>query len=330
MLLTISIPTHNSANYLDEALQSIIKEPGLGLLYEITLSDNSLTSDTENLYRDKYINHKGINYHRAIEYGCLDSNINNAVELAKGEYVWIFGDDDLIVPGSLKEILSFVNKYQPGILVVNSQSFNQEGLIEKSRVPLKTNLFYSEKQNNKFMAELGSYLTYIGAIVVNKELWVRNFDKKKIGSYFAHLNAIFKIKSNRTAIFLSRECIQMRVGYQTWTNKSFEIWNINFAEIIWSLKNYNEFSKNKVIIRYPFHSPKSLLSSRAYGRITFNVWKRTIFKSKKISIFFKLFILIISLIPRILFKLGYKIFILNNRKNHTLHFSPKLALAQLN
>ena len=62
MLLTISIPTHNSANYLDEALQSIIKEPGLCLLYEITLSDNSLTSDTENLYRDKYINHKGRPY----------------------------------------------------------------------------------------------------------------------------------------------------------------------------------------------------------------------------------------------------------------------------
>lgn len=330
MLLTISIPTHNSTHYLDEALQSIISEPGLGVLYEITLSDNSLTSDTEDLYRTKYINNKGINYHRALEYDCLDSNVNNAVELAKGDYVWIFGDDDLLIPGSLKEILLHVNKYQPSILVLNSQSFNQEGVIEKSRVPLKTNLFYSEKQNNKFMAEFGSYLTYIGAIVVNKELWIKNFDKKRIGSYFAHLNAILKIKINRTAIFLSRECIKMRVGSQTWTNKSFEIWNINFAEIIWSLKNYDDISKNKVVIRYPFHSLKSLLSSRAYGRITLNVWKKTIFKSKKISIFFKLFILIISLMPRILFKLGYKFYILNNRTNHTLHFSPKLALAQLN
>ena len=61
MLLTISIPTHNSTHYLDEALQSIIKEPGLGVFYEITLSDNSLTSDTEYLYRTKYINIKGIN-----------------------------------------------------------------------------------------------------------------------------------------------------------------------------------------------------------------------------------------------------------------------------
>ena len=40
--------------------------------------------------------------------------------------------------------------------------------------------------------------------------------------------------------------------------------------------------------------------------------------------------LIISLMPRILFKFGYKIYILKNRKNHTLHFSPKLALALLN
>ena len=82
----------------------------------------------------------------------------------------------------MKEILSFVNKYQPGILVVNSQSFNQEGLIEKSRVPLKNKfIFYSEKQNNKFeVAELGSYLTYIGAIVVNKELWLEILIRKKL------------------------------------------------------------------------------------------------------------------------------------------------------
>ena len=330
MLLTISIPTHNSTNYLDEALQSIIKEPGLGVFYEITLSDNSLNSDTEKLYRNKYIKNKGIKYNRALEYGCLDSNVNNAVELAEGKYVWIFGDDDLIIPGSLKEILSYINKYQPSLLVVNSQSFNKIGLIEKSRVPLKNNLFYSEVQNNKFMAELGSYLTYIGGIIVKKELWIKNFDKKKIGSYFAHLDTVLKIKMNRNAFFLSRECIQMRVGNQTWTNKSFEIWNINFPEIIWSLKNYDEFSKNKVIKKYPFHSPKSILSSRAYGRINFNVWKRIIFKSKKISIFFKLFILVITLIPRIFFKFGYKIFILKNRNNHTLYFSPKLALAQLN
>ena len=59
----------------------------------------------------------------------------------------------------------------------------------------------------------------------------------------------------------------MRLGSQTWTSKSFEIWNINFAEIIWDLKNYNNFSKNKVISRYPFHSPKNLLASRAMGEL---------------------------------------------------------------
>ena len=330
MLLTISIPTHNASHYLDEALESITKEPGLGVLYEITLSDNSLSSETENLFKKKYAKNIGINYHRALKYGCLDSNINNSVELAKGKYVWIFGDDDLIVQGSLIEIVKFLQEHQPNLLVVNSKSFNQKGIIENSRVPIKKNLIYKEKESNKFLADFGSYLTYIGGIIVNKDSWVNNFDKNKIGSYFAHLDVVFKIKKNNVAYFFSRECIKMRLGSQTWTSKSFEIWNINFAEIIWDLKNYNNFSKNKVISRYPFHSPKNLLASRAYGRINLDVWKKVIYKSEKISLFFKIFTLIISLIPRSIFKNSYRIMILKRRKNHTLKFSPELALAQLN
>ena len=122
----------------------------------------------------------------------------------------------------------------------------------------------------------------------------------------------------------------MRLQSQTWTHKSFEIWNISFAEIIWGLKDYEDSSKKKVISKTPFHSPKSLLASRAYGRINLNIWRKTIFKSKKISIYFKIFTLFICLIPRIIFKFLYKCMILNLRKKHTLTFSPELALSLLN
>ena len=329
MFLTISIPTHNSAHYLDQALNSIINEPGLGSDYEIVLSDNSLTLETQNLYKKKYIQYSGIKYHRSLNFDSLDANVNRSVELANGEYVWIFGDDDLIVPGAIKSIIRHLKNHQPSILVVNSQSFNQKGIIEKRRVPIKNNLVYGVEENDIFLANFGSYLTYLGAIVVKKNLWMQNFDNAKIGSYFAHLDVLFKLKRNRIAHFLSKDCIKMRLGSQTWTGKSFEIWNIFFAEIIWGLKDYDSQSKRKVISKYPFHSPKTLLASRVYGRLSFKIWGKTIIKSKKISTSFKFFILLICLIPRKFLKFIYKFIIWNIRKKHTLTFSPALALAQL-
>lgn len=329
MQLTISIPTHNSAYYLDEALSSIISEPGLGSDYEIVLSDNSFSSATQNLYKKKYINYSGINYYRSLNYTSLDSNINRAVELAKGKYVWIFGDDDLIVPGAIISIIKYLKKHELSILILNSQSFSKKGIIEERRVPFKSNLIYGNKEDNVFLADFGPYLTYIGAIVVNKELWIKNFDETKIGSYFAHLDVLFKIKKNRIAHFLSKDCIKMRYGSQTWNAKSFEIWSIFFAEIIWDLQGYDCEYKKKVIPKYPFRSPKILLASRAYGRLNLKVWEKTIQKSKKISNPIKILILLICLIPRNLLKFLYKFYILNIRKKHTNTFSPKLALAQL-
>ena len=329
MLLTISIPTHNSSHYLDQALESIINEPGLGINYEITLSDNSLSEETNKLYKSKYSKIDGINYHRSLEYESLDSNVNHSVELANGLYVWIFGDDDLIVPGSIFNIITFLNTYKPNLLVVNSQSFNSKGLIEKSRIPISNNLIYNENKNDKFLSEFGSYLTYIGAIIVKRNLWIENYDKSKIGSYFAHLDALFNIKNGRIVHFLAKESIKMRVGSQIWTAKSFEIWNIYFSEIVWGLKGYSDFSKNKVISRFPFNSPKSLLSSRAYGRLDFNIWKQSVYKSKTISIPIQLFILFICLLPRFIFVYLYRFIIKNLRQKQTLSFSPDLALSQL-
>ena len=329
MFLTIAIPSHNKSYLLNQALNSIIDEGDFNEEIDILISDNSPSNDIKDLYDRKFSKQKKINLIDSSKFSCLDSNVNRSVEASKGEYVWIFGDDDLIVPGSIISIIRHLKKHKPSILVVNSQSFNQNGIIEKKRVPIKNNLVYGAEENDIFLANFGSYLTYLGAIVVKKNLWMENFDNAKIGSYFAHLDVLFKLKRNRIAHFLSKDCIKMRLGSQTWTGKSFEIWNIFFAEIIWGLKDYESQSKRKVISKYPFHSPKTLLASRVYGRLSFKIWKKTIIKSKKISTSFKLFILLICLIPRNFLKFPYKFIIWNIRKKHTLTFSPALALAQL-
>ena len=53
----------------------------------------------------------------------------------------------------------------------------------------------------------------------------------------------------------------MRLGSQTWLNKSFQIWYLFYPEIIWGLENYSFYAKQKVIPRNPLNSIKLMLSS---------------------------------------------------------------------
>ena len=113
MLLTIAIPAHNKSHLLRQAIVSIVKELEFGLNVDLIVSDNSLNNDVENLITKEFKENSNIKLFNSKEYKCLDSNVNRSVELASGEYVWIFGDDDLIVPGVLSDIVTFLKKNRP-------------------------------------------------------------------------------------------------------------------------------------------------------------------------------------------------------------------------
>ena len=330
MLLTIAIPAHNKSKFLKKAVYSIKKEIVFGNDVNLIISDNSLNNDIKELYLKEFKNDGNIKLYNSKKYKCLDSNVNRAVELSSGKYVWIFGDDDLIVPGILIKIKEFLKKYNPSMVIMNSKSFRDKEIIEEYRLPKGLKPIYEINENDKFLIDLVGYLTYVGGILVDRELWMANYDKSKIGSFFAHIACITAIKNNRTAHYFSSPAIKMRLGSQTWIDKSFLIWHKLYPEIIWGLKNYNSKAKRKVIHPNPLNSLKTMIASRAYGRLTFYNYQKFIFPEKNISINNKILIFLIAILPKRFFSFCYAYFILLFKKNHSINFSPKLALSQLN
>ena len=184
MFLSIVIPSHNKAIFLKKAIRSILNDDEFGRNINLIISDNSLNSDIRNLYKNEYSNNKYIKYFSSKKFNCLDSNVNRSIELATGKYAWVFGDDDILVTGILKKIVKFLKTKKPNLLVCNSKAFSEEGIIESKRVPKNKNFLYGKNDNDKFLMEMGGYLTYVGAIIVNKKLWIENYKKTKIGSFF--------------------------------------------------------------------------------------------------------------------------------------------------
>ena len=328
MLLTIAIPSHNKSYLLKEALCSIINEKEFGIEFDIIISDNSINDDIKKLYESDF-NVPNISLFNSKDFDSLDANVNRSVELSTGEYVWIFGDDDLLIPGVIRNILNFLKLKEPNLLILNSQSFRDENIIEYSRLPSTIKDIYLENHNDEFLTDLGGYLTFVGAILVKRKLWMDNYDKSKIGSFFAHIDCLASLKNNRVVYYSSTPALKMRLGSQTWLDKSFQIWYLLYPSIIWGLENYSNFAKKQVISRNPLNSIKSMVAARAYGRINYQIYKKYLFLSEKVSLLNKILLFFVVMIPVKVFKLIYIIYIKFLKTNHNSKFSPKLALAQL-
>jgi len=327
--LTIAIPSNNKTELLDIAIESIALQINRNNNCEICISDNSAGGTTESLVKNKYIELKQISYHRSNDSPSLDENVNKVVRLARGDYVWLFGDDDIIVEGALDKIINHLKEFSPDILILNSISFDQSGIVETSRTVLEKSKNYGPADNDDFLMELGGYLTYLGGIVIHRELWLKYFRPELVGSYFAHIDTVCHAKIGRTASYIADPAIKMRLHSQTWTSKHYEIWNITYPKIIWNLRDYDDFAKTFVTPPVLINSLKGMLSSRAYGRYNIKIYRDVILNSSETTLVTKLFGLLIAILPHNLLRHLYAFYIILIKNKREINFSPKLALAQL-
>ncbi len=129
--LTIAIPTFNRAQYLRRCLESVIDAAG-GLLVEIELliSDNGSTDETPEVIEEVCEAGILIRYHHYEENRGPDWNILNCYTLAQGQYVWIVGDDDVLLQGSIGAVLALIRRQESGIIHVGVKPFRSESELE--------------------------------------------------------------------------------------------------------------------------------------------------------------------------------------------------------
>lgn len=103
-LLSICIPTYNRADVLELLLGDLEVECAAYLdQIEVVVSDNASPDRTEAVVRNSAL---PVVYSRNSEnIGFAGNLLNATAKLASGEYVWIVGDDDLILPGGVARVI---------------------------------------------------------------------------------------------------------------------------------------------------------------------------------------------------------------------------------
>ena len=97
---SICIPTYNTADYIGEAIQSVLNQTFTD--YEIVISDNCSTDNTKELV-DLFKSDK-IKYFQNHENIGLYPNMSLAVKRAKGKYIQVLCADDKLSPYCLEVI----------------------------------------------------------------------------------------------------------------------------------------------------------------------------------------------------------------------------------
>ena len=112
MKLSICIPTYNRPNNLPDCLNSIyLAKKNSDLEFEVCISDNGSDYDVKKIideYKDKLnialnINKENLGYH---------PNLLKAISLSKSEFIWVIGDDDLLMPNALNKVSILFKKYE--------------------------------------------------------------------------------------------------------------------------------------------------------------------------------------------------------------------------
>ena len=111
MRLSICIPTYNRSAHLANCLQSIILNRSISEIdFQVCVSDNFSTDETEQVVRRAQASIP-IKYHRNPQNLGGPRNFLNVVKMADGEFAWLIGDDDLLLPYALEELSALLTEH---------------------------------------------------------------------------------------------------------------------------------------------------------------------------------------------------------------------------
>ncbi|HBA61031.1 MAG TPA: hypothetical protein DCZ92_09470 [Elusimicrobia bacterium] len=229
-LLTFAIPTYNGAEYLKGAIDSILNEVLAKKIddIEILISDNCSRDATGEISEKYQAQYPGlVRYRRNAENAGYDRNVDLAIRAAKGEYVWLIGDDDYLSPDAVSVIRAKVLAFsdpKPAACIAPADHYN---MVRKEMVyaarPAADKVY---PDGNSFFQSTMWATSSMASVIVRRADWERIDLADSYGSQWVHLAGLIRIMRNRPGIVLSSPPVIVRIRNPRWQG--------NFGNQLWA------------------------------------------------------------------------------------------------
>ncbi len=219
-LVSICIPTYNSAAFIADAIESVLKQTLSD--FEIIITDNCSTDATVeicNKYKEKdarvflYSNQKNI--------GAFP-NFNQGVSLANGQYLKFLMSDDLLEPNYLERTIAIFDQY-PAVKVVgcSQQNVDENGQTTRSVSPYAQSCLVSGRKITKEL--LMKMSNDIGAptnVLMRRSDYGKGFDRAFY--FFADFELWLRVLSNGDYYYLNEPLSVLRLHKLSGTTDNFK------------------------------------------------------------------------------------------------------------
>jgi abequosyltransferase len=264
MRLSLCIATFNRAAFIGQTLDAILEQ--LTAEVELVVVDGASQDETPAVMAQYLPRHPHIVYRREAENSGVDRDFDKAVGYASGEYCWLMSDDDVIVPGAVAAVLARLAG-EPQLVIVNSEVRDRElSVVLKSRqLEMGADREYAALEHELLFAATGSYLSFIGGVVVRRAWWLGRERAAYYGSLFIHAGVIFQQPAPDCVKVIAQPAVRIRYGNAQWSPRAFEIWMFKWPQLVWSFTHFSPAARRSVSPAHPAASLKTLLWYRAIG-----------------------------------------------------------------
>jgi abequosyltransferase len=169
-LLTIAIPTYNREQYLNELLSVLLPQISDFKRVEVVISDNDSSDGTSTMLAAWRANYPALKCYFNHSNVGPDRNILNCFDYAEGKYVWILGDDDIVLPGGIDLLIGLLSRDDYGLVFMVPYEFRKNWRSEQREDRLGRVAEVITDQVT-YISRLNAMIAFISSNIVNKNYY---------------------------------------------------------------------------------------------------------------------------------------------------------------
>jgi abequosyltransferase len=198
--LSLCIPTHNFGRFIADTLHSILEQDGAEEI-EVVVVDGASTDNTADVVTSLQQQWPQIKYFKLPAKGGIDRDMAKSVELATGEYCWLFSSDDIMRNGALELALNEIKQgYDLYLCRHTEYTLEMQFITEYPILRLSSPAVFDLANPNE-RAKYASlaintepFFSFMGGIIVKKSIWDSvPLNEAFVGSCWAHAARLFEI-----------------------------------------------------------------------------------------------------------------------------------------
>lgn len=305
--LAIAIPAYKRPNLLDKCLESIIVQLDKDSDIAIWIYDDSCDNTNLDII-DKYLlKYKNIIHIRNKSNLGICSNIQKAITETIADYIWLSGEDDIYVYGSISKIIGIITETRPLFIYAEySYVSNDYTRVTKNKV-----LNYGSSgliPSGKFYEECSWAMGFIGSCVIYKDVIKNGLSVDYIDTYFNHVWIILRALLDKEVYITNEPMIMNRAAggsSTTWSDQTFKVYEGFYIVLDKLGVVYGHAARNRALVTFDQKLGCFRLRNLLYCRFNgyFNELRLSTIITSKLKSIDKIKTIIVLLLPRITYKI---------------------------